>query len=90
MEQDQNQRATKGTYSQPEEGRVLPHRPLEEGKQGFQAAEPTLCSLQSEWFDCTGGSNRPQNTKKHMRGSLGPKQLGATMQKMPLKKRIKG
>jgi hypothetical protein len=88
MEQDQNQRATKGTDSKQKKGRVLPHVAMEKRKQGFQAAEPTLCSMQSKWFGCASGGNGPQNTQKRMRGSLGPKQLGAAMQNMPRKKRI--
>lgn len=82
MEPHQNPGTTEGTNRQSEKGRVLSYRPLDQGKPGIQTAEPTMCSLQSEWFSCASGSNRPQNTKKHLRGSLGCKQLGATMQKM--------
>jgi hypothetical protein len=75
-------KAIRSTNSGENKRSVLSHFAVVEGKPGIQAAEPTMCSLSSQWINCAGGGNRSYNSKERLCRSLGPEQLGRIMQKM--------
>lgn len=59
-------KAIRPTDSKPFSRSLLPHCQVDKRKQGFQAAEPTMCSLSYQWFYSALGSNGPQGAKKRM------------------------
>lgn len=70
MGQNKN-RAAECTNSEQKEGCFLPYLEMEKREQGVQDIKPVMCTMFQGRNTHSGGGNRPQDPKGHLRGSLG-------------------